>query len=992
MIRREGPISIEIPEREQNEVVEVFLDNLPDNAEQISSIIIDEEAPVELFLRFAIEYYWRQNSKTFYALLDGGLRDSHKRSKQNADTRRTEVTLLATLAAYEIARGLRKRSAGEDEKRSFEEATMAINRAADRQEVDEGLLLRKGLLLLCQDKGQAAEYQFSMVLAKNGQSAAAHAGLAAVYYARKEWERALASFQMVLKRVPSCGDSVRLLIGHCLVQLNLPNAAATAFERVLQQNPENREALLALALLMINGKNPSKLAQGMQFLKRAFELDRSDPVALTQLANHFFFKKELSKALSLATSAVEAAQSRSNPFLQADAHWVLGKVHQVEGRWEEAFQCYSHCVRLNPNMALGQFGLGQMFLQREDYRSALGCFERAMAMQAQAQVQQQKTEDPTVVALHGLTAALLYSANDPKAIDPQRSLQSAAEQAPEKAFCIWLALASLFEQRSELGEALMAMTKARALDPAMFTDELLLNNYAVLLHANGKTEQAEQIFSQLQESSPVIRFNQARLAEDQGKLEHAEKIYRSLLKASPSDTSLHLRLGLISTRRNQLEEAVEHYKEAIGIDPKSIDAWSLLANNQLRLKAMTPARKSFERILKEQDKHDPFALVSLGHIHLESAHHERHRNDALWTDHIKRALEFFTKSLQLQPHNHCAAMGIAIALAETGRWSEAKDAFLLVRQATASANQGSDEASLNLAHCFVELGQFTAAIHGYEQALVDCKSKRHVAQLRLYLARALYAQGKTERRIDCFEQALQHLHSAMQLYTRNEENTPLTYNVALCQQELASTLLKLKVISDDQVLQASAMLQSASKTFTELAEQASLKKEAPLFDLAAVKQRAKYCQTMQTSLQQRSQKIHQAAQQRSVQLERLKDERQSQEAMADHRRREREMELQEMREQDDKLSRELAQRLKETELRFASEIFSDQSDQDDQDDQDRHDVEAVLEEVSEKKRSKRQKIISDEDPLPITSRRSRRAAPQAPSKDIISSSDNEGDS
>lgn len=46
--------SIEIPLRESSEVVEVFLDELPEDYREISGIIADEGAPLVLYLQFAV--------------------------------------------------------------------------------------------------------------------------------------------------------------------------------------------------------------------------------------------------------------------------------------------------------------------------------------------------------------------------------------------------------------------------------------------------------------------------------------------------------------------------------------------------------------------------------------------------------------------------------------------------------------------------------------------------------------------------------------------------------------------------------------------------------------------------------------------------------------------------------------------------------------------------------------------------------------------------
>jgi len=47
---------IEIPLRGSNEVVEVFLDDLPLDPAEIKDIIISEAAPIDLFLHFAVSF------------------------------------------------------------------------------------------------------------------------------------------------------------------------------------------------------------------------------------------------------------------------------------------------------------------------------------------------------------------------------------------------------------------------------------------------------------------------------------------------------------------------------------------------------------------------------------------------------------------------------------------------------------------------------------------------------------------------------------------------------------------------------------------------------------------------------------------------------------------------------------------------------------------------------------------------------------------------
>lgn len=131
-----------------------------------------------------------------------------------------------------------------------------------------------------------------------------------------------------------------------------------------------------------------------------------------------------------------------------------------------------------------------------------------------------------------------------------------------------------------------------------------------------------------------------------------------------------LRLGSIEQSRGNIESALDYYSDALAIDPENSLAWSMVGNLHLASKSYRAARKSFEKVLETQ-KHDVYALCSVGNLCLIFA-----RGDVTGRAlHFSRAIEFFCKSLSLQPGNIQAAAGIGIAYAETGRFAEAREVF-----------------------------------------------------------------------------------------------------------------------------------------------------------------------------------------------------------------------------------------------------------------------------------------------------------------------------
>ena len=86
-----------------------------------------------------------------------------------------------------------------------------------------------------------------------------------------------------------------------------------------------------------------------------------------------------------------------------------------------------------------------------------------------------------------------------------------------------------------------------------------------------------------------------------------------------------------------------------------------------------PAQKKFERILKQLGtSHDPYALLALGNIWLQTLHHpipdkEKEKR------HQDRAFSLYKQVLRADPKNLFAANGIGAVLAQKGYTQEARD-------------------------------------------------------------------------------------------------------------------------------------------------------------------------------------------------------------------------------------------------------------------------------------------------------------------------------
>ncbi|CAM4986824.1 unnamed protein product [Rotaria socialis] len=85
---------------------------------------------------------------------------------------------------------------------------------------------------------------------------------------------------------------------------------------------------------------------------------------LNHLANHFFFKNDYTCVRQLA---MHALNNTENGAVRAEGCYHLARAYHVERDYEEAFRYYYQATHLAAEkFVLPLFGLGQMYLQRED--------------------------------------------------------------------------------------------------------------------------------------------------------------------------------------------------------------------------------------------------------------------------------------------------------------------------------------------------------------------------------------------------------------------------------------------------------------------------------------------------------------------------------------------------------------------------------------------------------------------------------------------------
>jgi len=668
-------------------------------------------------------------------------------------------------------------------------------------------LLRKGFEALREyelapDKGVAqlsrADMFFKSVLRLETGEPRATIGVATVHLHRSEFIPALPLLRDVLKRAaagitadkPLEGSRarniayLRQLIGFCFCGMGRYARTRDALVGVTEDDPDNVEALCALALL--EGKvSDDGVGLSMEYLDQAVKANKSHPVVLCQLANHAFYCGQAEgdshgrsasrgrngsangqggESWGMASSLLQpaTASARSVP-IRAEAHFQLGRLNHAKGQYAEAYEEYSKASLLEPNNLASLFFLGQTCVQQHKYEEAVTHLEA---------VRSRLSTEPTVLKL--LTFAYLQIGNKSK---EATKCAAALVKLDNDDLEAWGMRAEACDQLA--AQAPKDASRKESLDSYEHFARLLTskdgnaaakemetpqawNNIGTLRCLQGNSEGAQEAYDkglelaeQRIKSATVVdnedlkdlsiarltlRFNRAWLVEslDQPDYLKATQDYLAIREEHNWYADSLLRVGYLWRRMGDTERAISTYEEASKQSP--VLACLMTADTHRQNGNYSKAIEAAETAVRRSTpKQFHYAQVFIGNLHYDAAHAgssgDKEKN-------MTKALLHFTKALENEKDSQYAANGIGMVFAERGKLDFAKRTFQSVMQHHAMSDDPS--IYINLAHTYASTGgeNVRRAISLYERAK---KLRPNDLTIRLYLAKAHFQLKEYER-------------------------------------------------------------------------------------------------------------------------------------------------------------------------------------------------------------------------------------------------------
>ncbi|GJN40663.1 hypothetical protein PR202_gb29920 [Eleusine coracana subsp. coracana] len=541
--------SVYIPVQGTAEEVRVALDQLPNDASDILDILKAEQAPLHLWLIIAREYFKQGKIEQFRQILEEG--SGPEIDEYYAEVKYERIAILNALGAFHTFLGKVERAPQKEA--HFKEATQYYNRASRIDETEPSTWIGKGQLCVAKGELQMASDYFKIVLDEDG-------------------------------------NNFPALLG--------------------QLDPENVDALVALAIMDLQTNEAAGIRRGMEKMKRAFEIYPYCTLALNHLANHYFFTGQHFVVEQLTETALS---SSNHGLLKSQAYYNLARSYHSKGDIDTAGRYYLASVNeiTKPqDFVLPYIGLGQIQLKLGDYKRALASFEKVLevhpenceSLKAFVELGELLVESDWAAAMEYLKTA-------------RNLLKKAGEDVPVE---LLNGIGLLHFEKGELEmaeksfkEALGSGLWVSVMDGKVGSSTI---NWSVQYKDQSffhQLEEKEGVPLELHSNKVTPLFNYARLLEELHDTVRASLFYRFIIFKYPDYVDAYLRLAAIAKQRNNIQQSMELIGDALKIDEKNPNALSMLGSLELQCDETWLTAKEHFRIAKEATKGDAYSLLQL---------------------------------------------------------------------------------------------------------------------------------------------------------------------------------------------------------------------------------------------------------------------------------------------------------------------------------------------------------------------------------------------
>lgn len=363
-------------------------------------------------------------------------------------------------------------------------------------------------------KGADAKLVLDEAIAKSPDFLSAYMARASLATAEKKHEESISLYEKVLQRDPENPEAL-LFISQERLAIGATDQALAALQKVTSTYPGSALGHLQLGNAYLANKDLPRAAASLSEAIRLFPAGTPAPVIA--LARVHLLQGSHGPAVAALQPIVD-----KNPA-NADARLLLAEALQRQGNLTGALTHYRQLADASPQNSDLQFRLGTVYVQQRKAAEARQAFQNALNI------------SPTLfVALEQLVVLDI----EENQFDSARSrLQAYSTANPQDAAPHWM-LAQVSLKRSEKARAVEELTKAIELRPDVAASHVLL----------------------------------AQMHIDAGRFDDAIKTLKEATTKTSNDLSILMMLGQLQSERRDNAGAKETYEKALARDPNSVEA------------------------------------------------------------------------------------------------------------------------------------------------------------------------------------------------------------------------------------------------------------------------------------------------------------------------------------------------------------------------------------------------------------------------------------
>ena len=394
-------------------------------------------------------------------------------------------------------------------------------------------------------------------------------------------------------------------------------------------------------------------------------LAKNPATTKTALSEEYGKLGKLYHAYSLIAAARDS-YLKANQLAPNDFRWIylLGKLDQQEGRFDDAVRRYQVARTLRPDYVAVLANLGNIFLELNRLHEAKESFSAALEI-----------DKNSPAAHYGLGQVAVSQRSYAEAVDHFQKTLAQVPEANRVHYSLAMAYRGLGDaEKAKAHLAQQGPVGVRVADPLVDGLRDLITGERVYLargkvafearrYADAATEFRKAVVAK--PDSVTARINLGAALTQVGDVNGAVEQFEEALKIEPGRVNAHYNLAVLLARQNKHEQAITHLRSALRVEENDLNARFLLAQELEKAGRQNEALVDYSRVA--------YLLAASPQTEL--------RNGARAFDLAQRVYDA-TNAAQ-----HGAL--VALALAELGRCNEA--AGWQQRMITAAERQGNTD-------------------------------------------------------------------------------------------------------------------------------------------------------------------------------------------------------------------------------------------------------------------------------------------------------------